>query len=254
MNKYRIAFDVGGCDFEIKLNDVVIQKNAKGSSIITEVPVNHWLFDGFNTISVKANPVNDQPYGPGAHINVSFFIGLDKNHKEQELFTLEKELSGVEEFKEKELKQVLEERFKTSLIQELPVIDITDLDIVKALFETCKTVHTHFKNQDKEAVLDIFSKRQLDLSHCYDNPPDFYANGLEESIEYLFGNEDYRLLGFIEEKLRPEICMYGKLATLMYYQYDKPIVNYSKRSDKKVMKSFPVFFALDENNDFFICR
>lgn len=255
MEIYKIFLAVGGCDYAVKVNDVTIQKNNKGRIIATEIPVNEWMIYGMNTLEIDVKPLEGKEYSNGAHFELIFFKGFDREHIKETLFTFKEEtLTGRKFIKKRHLGEVLETTFKTNLTHGLPVIDITSLEQVKQLYKFTQDIYGLFEKEDKEQILELFGKRQLDYSKCYGKDPDVYFDNLSTSLDFLFGNPQYKLLSFKKENYRPKLSMFGRLASIEHHKYNKHFINYYNKEDTTIMRSFYLYFALGEKESFMVCR
>lgn len=255
MKIYKLFIDVGGCDYVVKLNNVKIQSNAKGNILIAEIPVNEWLIYGINNIDIRIQPLEGKSYPPGAHFELSFFEGPDRHQKSEELFSFkQEELTGAEKINKKGFGTVLEERFKDTLLKDLPVIDLTDKEIIQKLFNISSYIYKLFETEKKEEILKYFQERQLDFGKCYDRDPQIFISNLESSMDVLFGNPEFAILPCKIEDLEMRIAFYGKLITFGFAKFENPFVNFYKKKDTSVMHYFPLYFALNENKEFFVCR
>ena len=86
---YTLAFTAGGCPWDIRVNDGPVLSDGEGrGTVSTEIPINRWLADGPNEISMRLKPGAGLPRG---EVRLELFVrehALPKESKTS-LFRLE---------------------------------------------------------------------------------------------------------------------------------------------------------------------
>jgi hypothetical protein len=64
---YTVQLDIKGCSFDVRVNDGLALKSLKGLPLVTELPVNRWIRNGGNELSLHLRPSpNQTALGPEA--------------------------------------------------------------------------------------------------------------------------------------------------------------------------------------------
>ena len=59
---YTIKIELSGCIYDIRVNDCPVIEDQDGYGLTTEIPINHWLFDGENRLKASLTRISRQ-YG-----------------------------------------------------------------------------------------------------------------------------------------------------------------------------------------------
>lgn len=251
---YKVYLNLNVCNFVVKINDVVIQKSTKNEiSANVEIPITEWLLTGKNEISIEATPVNLE-LKKQASVEIACFNGYSRAASKKKYFSFKEDFSEKEEIKETFTIEITDEVFQKSLLADLPVIDYENEEVIASLYDKSIEIHNLFRDEKKAEILALFNKRQVDFGNCYKEEAEVYIKNLETSIDFVFGNPDFTILPFKRDMLIPKIAFNGKLATLGFTNFNNPFINFYKKDDTSLMHSFPLYFALDEKGEWFICR
>ena len=76
---FSVRYDLAGCSYEIRINDVPVESNKEGLPLTSWSPADEWLQNGPNTISIYLLPTANSNYlvkeGQDCEANLKFMVG-----------------------------------------------------------------------------------------------------------------------------------------------------------------------------------
>ncbi len=86
---FSVRYDLAGCSYEIRINDVPVESNKEGLPLTSWSPADEWLQNGANTISIYLLPTANSNYlvkeGQDCEATVKFMVGNFDAPREDEV-------------------------------------------------------------------------------------------------------------------------------------------------------------------------
>jgi hypothetical protein len=215
---YTLQVDVAGCAYDIRMNDAPVYENRRGFPMAAEFPVNRWLRNGENRMSVRVYPVPGRP-------------GLDKEAKcTLTVYRREREAARESRVEEARLEYpggatrgaddgatIAEAPFTAAvrfgLFRWFTSPDIADNDATLAeLVGELERFHGMLEARDLAGLLEAVGERDReDASANYQSLADQQDNSRREYGQF-FDDSEYTLRPLIVKNLRLRIYGNGRLA------------------------------------------
>jgi len=247
---YKIHILTAGVSFKLKVNDVVLAKESKGLGFSSQFSINEWVFNGGNLIQVE---LNDDEVKFNYESYIKFYVGVAPVDSPDFKEVYKKELLDLETNPKYSINYTLmvEDLPVSKSLTDLPNIPFNNKDLIGALYTANRELYDLFKSKDEKEILAKCKFRMDEFDKVNYALPNSENNNFSGLLAQTFTSEV--MLKYIVEELSLDFSAGGKLVSLRYEEYDLPAIN-SSPPDYSITRSFKFYWALNEENKFYIYR
>ncbi|MEO6253867.1 MAG: hypothetical protein ABIO79_11200 [Ferruginibacter sp.] len=223
---YKLCLDTIGMDYEIRVNDIIIDVGDDKSSIDVEYPINQYLIEGANVITLQLIKELDIDY---SH-KVSILRADSNNYSINK--TLNSFLISPESLKTglniQTFNFFLKLPFKAADWVECNKFDInnsTDYRLAKKIF---LEYYNCLKTKNILGILNISKHKNQNLIRPYNRDQDLYIENIKISYAELLEDPDYRLWPLEEQEIIPKLYGGGKLLKFVNEQNTSALIMFNE--------------------------
>lgn len=257
---YQIAPSIYNCDVEVWVNNIKTEVNYSGFPLTFAFPINQWLINGANTISIDLSPISgnsilnsdsianvsivESPFG-GDHnyfLNKNFNPNQNNDQKDKSNFSLKFSFLNKNKFE------------KVTWFEEALTIgkDIEIQEAAKIAMELSKSLHNLFENKNTAQILEATDFRTKEVTSNLFTEYQKYKKIQEEDLNKMFSNIDYVIQEFNIAKYTPKIYGLGKLFTFENNVGRHPVMY--RNEIKKSTLQYPMYFCFLKNKEILLVR
>lgn len=248
---YTLQINTVSAGFEIKVNDIPLHAESEGSPTSVELPINHLLLKGLNSLQVVISPAkNNKRFAD--HTKTTFDIYCRDINDLRTNRKLVASAKFPDYLKNKKLNKSAipsTTEFQASLLLEAPVWSSSpvlklDEQTKNEALGVYREYFNALKSKNIDAILKlthIKNKVYADSSYRSLNT---HLDGLRESLKEEFADSANQLIDFDIQVKIPQLHAFGKLVTIMNDEDRSPLMFYN--SDTGVTTSYEIYLCMKE--------
>lgn len=241
------------CNYEVFINDTLIDCEYDDNNTTTEFSINHWLNKGINVISVKVSPLREMEYlSPRGRVEIEVVKLVEDQHGNNpaervgiaELATLvDQEINrgnapffiGTKTF-------LIPDQFNLPWI-EAPIFDPrTDFGKV---FESYYLIHNLFSNKDIDSIIDLFKFKNSSASFSINERSEEFVDYVREGLMETWNDPKNTLWPLEQQQLLPRLFAGNKICSI-YNELHQPVILYYN-SELNQSTFIDIFLMKDAN-------
>lgn len=248
---YTLQIDTISACYEIKVNDIPLYAESEGSPTAVELPINHLLLKGLNSLQVVISPAKHEKEFVG-HTKTTFEIyyrDINDLRTNRKLVTSAK---FPDYLKNNELKKSVipsKTEFQASLSLEAPawsnspVLELNKQTINEAL-GVYREYFNALKSKNIEAILKLTNIKNKVYADSLYTGLNVYINRVRESFKAEFENPLNELTDFDIQVKIPHLHAFGKLVTIMNDEGRSPLYFYD--TDTGVSTEYEIYLCMKD--------
>ncbi len=245
---YTLKINTMAACFEIKVNDIPLHAERMGAETAVEMPINHLLLNGENSLQVVISPSKEDGEFVD-HTQTTFEIycrDAKESRRNRKLVASAHfpDYLGNKKLKKSAIHSTTE--FQASLTSEAPVwsgapvLTLNEQTVNAALAVYKKYFHA-LKSKNIEAIFNLTKLKDKAYADSYYQSLDTHLEGLRESLKEELADPANELIDFDKQVKTPELHASGRLITILNQDKRSPLQFYN--SDTGITTSYKIYLC-----------
>lgn len=269
---YTAAVNVSGAGFDMRINDCPIAAHRK-RSISTVVPLNEWIHNGPNQLSVELRPLpRETEVRPNAEFTLEVRVREDRDPTQRFVCELayrnaQMKVWGQDDAPGQGAHVELAARPDGSLFSLQPVFMQVPFapwgwrdaptyrntpSVRKSLLDEISRLHTLFSRNDLDTLFELCRERSLDWATAYYGDYEDAVAATRSTFESICLEPTFSLQPAITERTKLHVYGHGRLAYLTNH-LDESTIYYADQ-EVSVVGQLKFIFRLNEDRQWVVCR
>lgn len=253
--KYLLNIRTYVCNFELYINDVLVQHEYNDNYLTFETKINQWLKGRENILKVKVLPLkNSTVLQPRARVEaqiINLIIDPKDNSKIErvkvlELNTFDIQFEGLEKLPSVECFKpfVLEDKFV------LPWLDAPAFQLSKQnqmqILDLYKQIHRFFLEKNISGIMNLLKQKNISCAKALNTPEIEFLSYVEQGFKEIWNDPNNELWPLEKQELIPHYYAAGKLVSV-YNELLQPIILYYNQHENSSI--FIDIFIMNSKDD-----
>jgi len=239
---YILEYQVNGCKFDLKINDMILVGHDKDLSISSKSVLNAYLHDGENQFEIILRGKNPNE----CSFKLTLF-SIDPRDKLAENRTIISEHEATDS-----LKKVftIDSGFGNPIYESGETIEDSEVNL-KKLLTKYEEIHKLLLKKNVDEFMRITKKRNEDWAVALFKTSEEHEKEVRNHMERMVN--DFHIQSLDHEYIKMGIYAHAKLANLQY-EGNYPIIYFANK-DKSNFEVIPLYFYFNADiNDFIVVR